>query len=297
MKVRSNLIGFLIGLIISAPFVNAEIQLVSAGGISLGNPVTGGTANRILFTGPTGLLTDDPFLTTDTSAAGTNTFVFRRNSTAGTKALDINIPAGNTVSSQWGINLIATGNTSTGSVIGIQSQGSAAGAAAQSYGIIGSGAVGTTNKILIGVHGQTTCSNSCSITTNKNLAVWGRALSTSNTLLDIGVIGSSRDGSTHAVGVLALAGDNSTPWNLTPGLAALVADNQSTTHAIARFKDAGTDAVVIPDGGGLRLTGSGSKPACDATTAGMLWFTAGSPDTYEACTGTGGASYSWKTLI
>lgn len=83
--------------------------------------------------------------------------------------------------------------------------------------------------------------------------------------------------------------------------------NQSTTEWIeARHNQ--TDGVVAAGTGGVRVSApsglivddAGTKPTCDATTRGAIWYDAGGAgvlDTLEVCRKDAGDAYAWVSLF
>ncbi|GAG49586.1 unnamed protein product, partial [marine sediment metagenome] len=83
-------------------------------------------------------------------------------------------------------------------------------------------------------------------------------------------------------------------------------ESNNETHML--FVDAGNDFVGIGTAnpgqklevdGGIRLNTAATKPTCDSTVRGTLWFTqggAGVADALEVCAKDAANAYAWRTL-
>ena len=82
-----------------------------------------------------------------------------------------------------------------------------------------------------------------------------------------------------------------------------VSGNATIAGALSMATATGTDGILTISstsaGGGLQLT-SGSKPTCDSTKRGLLWFVAGGAgvsDTLEVCRKNSSDVYGWVSLF
>jgi hypothetical protein len=116
-SLKSNLIGFIIGSLIFSPLLYASITLTSSSALAVGATPTGGTANRVLFTNGSGVLSDDADLTFLTDTLTATKAVFPTSATIGTVStqsravLSLNdTTSGSSTTSNW-INLTGTNPT------------------------------------------------------------------------------------------------------------------------------------------------------------------------------------------
>lgn len=137
----------------------------------------------------------------------------------------------------------------------------------------------------------------------QNNGVEKASLASDGTFTTAGLLKADNYGSANGVGVFLVGSAVATTDNLTINTQGV----SLTTGKLVVVKNNGNEKVSIASDGaitttvGVRLNtlGGGSKPTCDSSIRGSLWYVqggAGVADTFEACTKDAADAYAWRTL-